>query len=100
MIVASFLLLLLQADFPICTQVDHQNTPVVLFENNQFYVFWQDNRFFGTEFKYALFAARITKNGTVIDPQGKLIYSDSAAPILDAAYDGTNFLVVFRDPNC
>lgn len=100
MILASMVLLLLQADFPICNAGDHQHTPVVLYENNQYYVFWQDCRYFASQYKYALFAARVSKNGSVIDPQGKMIYSDSAAPIFDAAYDGSNFLVVFRDPNC
>jgi len=100
MIFTSMLLLLLQADFPICNAGDHQHTPVVLYENDQYYVFWQDCRYFGSLNEYSLFAARVSKNGSVVDPQGKMIYSDSAAPIFDAAYDGSNFLVVFRDPNC
>jgi len=94
------MLILFGADFSICSETDHQNTPVALFENNQYYTFWQDARFLTTQYKYALCAARVAKNGTVIDPDGKVIYSDSAAGIIDAAYDGSNFLVVFRDPNC
>lgn len=94
------ILILFNADFSICSATDNQYTPVALFENDQYYAFWQDARFFTTQSKWALCAARIAKNGTVIDPDGKVIYSDSAAGIIDAAYDGSNFLVVFRDPNC
>ena len=93
-------LALINADFPICNATDHQHTPVVLYENDQYYVFWQDCRYFAGQGTYALYAARVTKTGTVLDPQGNMLYCDSAAPIFDAAYDGTNFLVVFRDPNC
>ncbi len=92
--------LLINADFPICTSADHQHTPVAAFENNQYYVFWQDERFSLMQDLYALYGARVSSDGSVIDPNGKALYCDSAAGILDAAYDGISFLVVFRDPNC
>ena len=97
---AIIIVLLIGADFPICTSVDDQHTPVTVFENDQYYVFWQDERFFSTQQLYALCGARVSVDGTILDPNGKILYNDSAAGILDAAYDGTNFLVVFRDPNC
>jgi hypothetical protein len=98
--ILTVVVLIIGSDFPICNVVDHQYTPVALFENSQYYVFWQDARFDSTLGLYSLCAARVGVDGTVIDPNGKIIYCDSAAGILDAAYDGTNFLVVFRDPNC
>ena len=95
-----FIVFVLGSDFPICTASGHQHTPVALFENNQYYVFWQDERYFASQELYALFGSRVTVDGTVIDPNGKEIYCDSAAGTFDAAYDGSNILIVFRDPNC
>lgn len=92
--------MLFGADFPICTETANQNTPVVLYANNQYYVFWQDERLVASQFRYAICAARVALDGTVLDPDGKIVYVDSAAGIIDAAFDGSNFLVVFRDPNC
>lgn len=97
---ALLIVVLIGVDFPICSETAHQMTPVALYENNQYYVFWHDSRFFESQELYALCAARVDVNGTVIDPNGKIIYCDSAAGVFDAAFDGTNFLVVFRDPNC
>jgi len=96
----TIVVLIIGFDFPICTETAHQYTPVALFENDQYYVFWQDERYFVAQELYALYGARVTIDGTVLDPDGKVLFCDSAAPVLDAAYDGTNFLVVFRDPNC
>lgn len=94
------MILLFGADFAICTETANQNTPVVLYANDLYYVFWQDERLLASQSKYSICAARVAPDGTVIDPDGKIVYCDSAASIIDAAYDGSNFLVVFRDPNC
>ncbi|UCG91991.1 MAG: hypothetical protein JSV97_13195 [candidate division WOR-3 bacterium] len=85
------------ADFPICTADDAQQYPCAIFANNQYYVFWADNRYFVAESTHAIFGARVGQDGTVIDPDGKLLFKRMAAATPCAAYDGTNFLVVFRD---
>jgi hypothetical protein len=93
----SLILLLCGADFPICTAHLSQDYASVHYVNNQYYVFWQDERFRLDEFTSAIFAARITSDGIVIDVDGKIIFNDSVFYGVDAAYDGTNFLVVFRN---
>lgn len=85
------------ADFAICTAGDVQRHPCAVFANNQYYVFWTDDRYFIPETTHAVFGARVGTNGTVIDPDGKLLFKRRAAYATCAAYDGTNFLVVFRD---
>ena len=100
MIIVSMVLTLFNADFAVCTATGSQQTPVSIYANGQYYLFWQDERFFATQFLYALYGARITTSGTLLDPGGKMLYCDSAAGYIDVAYSGSNFLVVFRDPNC
>jgi hypothetical protein len=97
MVVVTMVLLLCNADFPICTAYLSQDYASVHYINNQYYVFWQDERFRLDEFTSAIFAARIALDGTVIDVNGKIIFNDSVFYGIDAAYDGTNFLVVFRN---
>jgi hypothetical protein len=41
-------------------------------------------------------AARVTDYGQVLDPEGVLMICDRTVDV-DAAYDGTNFLVVVQD---
>jgi hypothetical protein len=97
MVLAPLFLLLCSADFPICTAYLNQDHPSVHYINNQYYVFCQDERFRLDEFTSAIFAARIAPDGTVIDVDGKIIFNDSVFYGVDAAYDGENFLVVFRN---
>lgn len=61
---------------------------------DQFYVFWQDLRFYPSD--RATLAARVTADGTVLDPDGVLMMRDKTV-LVDAAYDGTDFLVVVQD---
>lgn len=100
MSILSIVISIVCADFAICTADTNQHVPAVLFANDQYYVFWQDERMFPTQEFMSLYCARVTKDGSVIDPDGKLIYSDSFALEFDVAYDGSNFLVAFRDPHC
>ena len=86
-------LYLVTTDFPICTELGVQNDPCTSYENDQYYVFWTDSRVFGF---YALYGARISTGGTVLDPDGKLLFQDSIARPR-AAYDGSSFLVVWRE---
>ncbi len=85
---------LFNADFAICTADSNQNWPSAIYQNNQHYVFWQDER--ATPL-FSLYGARISAGGSVIDPNGKLLYRDSVYSRPGVAYDGTNFLVVFRN---
>jgi len=82
---------LIQADFPICTTSYNQNNPTAIYANGQYYVFW---------IEYDLgkvCGARVTESGTVLDPDGKLLFISQAGYKPAVAYDGDNLLVVFRD---
>lgn len=88
--------LLSAGDFPICAVESTQCYPEVIFAEDQFYVFWSDHRYAGEE-KYCIYGSRVSTNGSVLDPDGKLLFKNYAAQPPAAAYDGANFLVVFRD---
>ncbi len=88
-------LVFFRGDFPICQAANDQECPIVLFVNDQYYVFWRDLR--GYEPNIALCGARLDTSGTVLDTDGKLLFSNVVAQPLKAAHDGTNFLVVLRD---
>lgn len=88
-------LYLVNADFPICTNSLSQYYPCPLYENGQYYVFWSDRRHHSPD--YSIYGARIATDGTVLDPDGKLIFRRQTGYELSAAYDGANFLVVSRD---
>ena len=84
---------LMGADFPICNSAEYQMYPCAIYENNQYYVFWTDYRSWPS---YSLYGARIEVDGTVIDPNGNFLFEDSTfSPRV--AYDGSNFLVVWRE---
>ena len=85
---------LLSADFPICTAPSYTGYPAVCYANDQYYVFWIDQRSYPS---LSIYGARVTKTGTVLDPNGIRLYSDSASYRCSAAFDGTNFLVVTRN---
>ncbi|MBE0431973.1 hypothetical protein IBX73_00755 [candidate division WOR-3 bacterium] len=88
------ILLLLSSDFPISAQIESQHRPVVLFADDLFYAFWQDLRFYPSD--RSTFGARVTQQGGVLDTNGVLIMRDRTISA-DAAYDGTNFLIVVQD---
>jgi branched-subunit amino acid ABC-type transport system permease component len=60
----------------------------------QFYVFWEDQRQAPLA---GVYAARVTKQGTVLDPTGVELFTDSIGYRVSAAWDGSNFLVVTRE---
>jgi hypothetical protein len=91
------LLILLSADFPITTEVESQRYPAVSYQEGQYYVFWADRRFLGVDSTSCLYAARVSTDGAVLDTAGKLLFRDDVGYELDAAFDGANFLVVFRN---
>ncbi len=85
---------LFQADFTVCNVANNQQHPTAIFQNNQYYVFWQDER--STPI-YALCGARISAAGAVLDPNGKILFRDSAYMRPAVAHDGASFLVAFRN---
>jgi len=86
--------MLIGRDFPISTTYEAQYYPAVIFANDQYYVFWEDYRLYYSD--KAIYAARVTTYGTVIDPDGKLILLDRTV-MADVAFDGVNFLVTIQD---
>jgi hypothetical protein len=89
--------MLISADFPISTAGDFQEYPAICYANNQFYVFWVDYRYRASTGQICLCGTRVSKTGAVIDTAGCVLYADSASYNCDAAFDGTNFLVVTRN---
>ncbi len=91
---ALLLFALVGADFPISTAYDYTSYPSVAYAQGQFYVFWTDQRQYPLK---SLYAARVTKQGTVLDPTGVELFTDSIGYRVSAAWDGSNFLVVTRE---
>ena len=96
-IILAFSLIVPGADFQICTAADDQYNPCAVYANDQYYVFWADYRYYEIDSSQSVFGARVSASGTVIDPDGKLLYNHRTGYAPAVAYDGTNFLVVFRD---
>ena len=90
-------LVLIGAEFPICTDTTYQYYPSAFYANGQYCAFWADSRFYNIDNTYCLYAARVTTTGTVLDPNGKLCFRDSCISKPAIAYDGSNFLIAFRN---
>lgn len=82
------------SDFPISTVINDQFEPVAIYVNSQYNVFWVDYRWPSTN--RAIYGARVTDDGSVLDPKGELIFM-SRTEAVDVAFDGVNFLVVLED---
>ena len=90
-------ILLFGADFPVCTEVEPQYYPTATYAFGQYYSFWSDWRYGVVNYTYALFGSRISLDGTVLDPGGKLLYRDTLKTKPEVASDGTNLLVILRE---
>ena len=88
------LLVLVGADFPICTASGYTGYSSVVYAQDQFYVFWEDQRQAPLT---GVYGARVTKQGTVLDPASVELFTDSVGYRVSAAWDGSNFLVVTRE---
>ncbi len=89
---------LFNADFSVCTYEGQQYYPRAIYQNNQYYVFWSDWRYLlAGDTSYAIYGARVTTSGTVVDSGGKRLFKNQAGMEPVVAYDGTNFLITFRD---
>ena len=92
--VLAILFVLVGGDFPISAAPNYTGYPSVCHANDQFYVFWIDQRHLPL---MSLYGARVTVDGTVLDPDGRELYTDSAGYNCDVAFDGTNLLAVTRN---
>jgi hypothetical protein len=90
----TLLFCLLGADFPVCTAPNFTGYPSVCSAQDRFYVFWVDQR---QRPNMSICGARVEPDGTVLDPDGVELYTDSAGYRCSAAFDGENFLVVTRN---
>ena len=79
---------------PVCTAAGNQIAPAVVFDGTDYIVVWQDLRSGASD----IYAARVSKTGTVLDPEGIAV---STAVNLQGypaiASNGTNSLVVWHD---
>jgi hypothetical protein len=91
---ALLLLTLVGADFPICTAAGFTGYASVVYAQDQYYVFWEDQRAYPLT---GVYGARVTKQGTLLDPNGVELFTDSIGYRVSAAWDGTNLLVVTRE---
>jgi len=80
--------------FPVSTAVNEQLYPSVVFAGGQSYVFWVDLRHYPPD--RSIYAARVTTDGTVLDPGGCEILR-GRCEWADAAFDGGNFMVALQD---
>ena len=81
---------------PISTATDRQESPAVAIDGTSFLVVWADHR--GGEYETDIYGARVSQEGTVLDPNGIAISTAAYAQSYPAAVsDGTNFLVVWGD---
>jgi hypothetical protein len=81
--------------FTVCAAPQLQQAPRIAFDGKSFLVAWQDLRN-GKDFD--VYAARVTPDGKVLDPDGFLVCGapqNQAAP--DVAWDGRNYVVTWQD---
>ena len=78
----------------VSTAGSEQKYPAVAFDGTNFLAVWVDNRDSGDD----VFAARVTPQGTLLDPSGIAVSTapyDQAYPAV--TFDGTDFLVAWSD---
>jgi hypothetical protein len=80
---------------PICTLGLNRGYPSVAFDGTNYLVAWADGRRHDSA---DIYAARITKGGSVLDPQGiPLVVGGDNHIFPVAAFNGTNYLLVWDD---
>ena len=81
-------------DFPINTSIQDQSYPVITYAHDLFYVFFYDMRYYSPD--RSISCARVSEDGTVLDPEGQILLRDRAMNVA-SAYDGNNLLAVIQD---
>ncbi len=80
---------------PVCRQAFDQDYPDISFDEDNFLVVWHDNR---TDMRGNIFAARVTPEGVVLDPNGFAVAAsdsfDDAPPAV--CFSGANHLVTWQ----
>ena len=92
MLALNLLFLLVTNDFAICDDPEFQYHPSIIFAEDTYYAFWSDCRY-----PASIFAARVLPEGTVLDTNGVLLFHGNTIHGARVAFDGQNFLAVFRD---
>ena len=83
------------AGFVISQAPYDQLYPALVFDGTNFLVVWQD---FRRGYAFDIYGARVTPQGTVLDPAGIKISGEANEQSYPAvAFDGANFLVVWQD---
>ncbi len=84
--------------FDITLGADDQSSPALAFDGTNFLVVWEDHR---GDSCFDIGGARVTPQGTVLDPAGFVISRQVHDPAYSAApavgFDGANYLVVWGD---
>jgi hypothetical protein len=78
----------------ISTATYHQQAPSVASDGTNYLVTWQDSR---SGSRWDIYGARVDPAGTVLDPGGIAISTTARGEEPALAFDGTNYLVVWRD---
>jgi hypothetical protein len=82
------------AGIPVCTAAGGQSQPAVAYNGRGYLVAWQDGR----PGYPAIYAARVTSAGFVLDPDGfRVCSSEYSQEFSNLSFDGTNCLVVWCD---
>ena len=85
---------IIKPEFPVALAGGHQHCQSIAFDGTNYLVVWADSR--GTT--YDIYGARVTKSGTVLDANGKLLIGGDGAQYSPAVtFNGTNYIVVYRD---
>ena len=81
--------------FSISTAADFQNAPGIAFDGTNFLVVWEQSPAASQDAR-KVYAARVSKNGQILDGAGILVSTvPGAAQSPAVAFNGTNFLVVW-----
>jgi len=83
--------------FPISTAIDFQLAPAVIFDGTNYLVAWNDYRSGGYESD--IYAARVTSDGEVLDPDGIAICTEpyNQTILHSIGFDRTNYLLAWHD---
>jgi hypothetical protein len=80
----------------LCAWYAHQCVPRVATNGTDFLVVWNDQR--NDPYYYDIYAARVTADGAVLDPDGfPVCMADYSQHSANVAFDGVNYLTVWSD---